>query len=220
MRRADAPAKAPSSAAAAPPPRRPARHASEKGQTGEVLLVQDKARFKPGLARGLPCGYSLTRPLRLAELGVPLLPACLLTKDLPKGLQDPLIEPKVSVHKRRLVRARQNPVFFLLLFPARPPVEKVRERALGVARGLNDTRRAGAAAAAEAKAAASRCRPLTRRGPPVMTQSNSRGRSRVSRAANNAAVHPVGGGVMPYFLRSLRTRSSVSLVCSSRERVS
>ena len=135
MRRADAQAAAPSSSAAARPPPlgrraaacRLARHASEKGQTGEVLLVQDKARFKPGLARGLPCGYSLTRPLRLAELGVPLPPACLLTKDLPKGLQDPLIEPKVSVHKNRLVCARKNPVFFLLLFQARPPVEELHD---------------------------------------------------------------------------------------------
>jgi hypothetical protein len=147
MRRADAQAAAPSSSAAARPPPlgrraaacRLARHASEKGQTGEVLLVQDEVHFKPGLARGLPRGYSLARALRVAELVVPLLPACLLTKDPPKGLQDPLIEPKVSVHKNRLVCARKNPVFFLLLFPARPPVEEVRERMLGVA-GLHDTR--------------------------------------------------------------------------------
>jgi len=49
---------------------------------------------------------------------------------------------------------------------------------------------AAATAVAAAEAEAATCRPLTRR-PPVTARLDSRGRSRGSRAANNAAVHPL-----------------------------
>ena len=90
-------------------------------------------------------------------------------------------------------------------------------RASPLLSGSRASKGAAAAAVATAEAEAATCRPLTRR-PPVTARSGSRGRSRGSRAANNTMVRPVGGGLVPYLLRSLRSRSSVSLLCSSRER--
>ena len=63
-------------------------------------------------------------------------------------------------------------------------------RASPLLSGSRASKGAAAAAVAAAKAEAATCRPLTRR-PPVTARSGSRGRPRGSRAANNAAVHPL-----------------------------